>query len=270
MRKFKKLNTIETSQKEQVFYNNKAENEKRFDYKEKNTLLNLIYKDSEWWKGLVPEIENKLILDLGCGTGVVLAYFELIGNSAIGVDISKGELRRAAQTSKTLTLGGKIVNSNIKNLPFKNESFDIIHIRWVIHHLSNREINECMAEIHRIHKKDGQVFLYETNRLYPIRFIVQTSYLQKINIFRKVALIKELMDPEEKALTNNEYINMLEGAGFIPIAVDYEIGFLHYLPSLLFSNKTLTQTIKDLDRKISNNIPETFSINIKIISKKAQ
>jgi ubiquinone/menaquinone biosynthesis C-methylase UbiE len=258
---------MSTFEKERAYWDNKANQAKLFSTEEIANLKLAVYRENIWWKDLAPHFRNKRVIDIGCGTSEILAYFGLSENDCVGIDISKGELKWAIKNHKNLNLDAKFVNSSIKNIPFKDGYFDVVHMRWVIHHLSKDEIKESLVELHRLLQNNGQVLLYETNYLYPLRWIVQTPHLKRINIFRKLAIKKGLLDPEEKALTNFEYMQLLEEVGFKIEAVAYQESVLYYL-SGISSNKFLKQIIKQLDDFLSSCLSEIFCFNVMIIAKK--
>ena len=259
-------NELSTFDRERAYWDNKTKYES-FCIEEKVKFKLAVYKEGVWWKDLIPQFSSKRVIDIGCGTGGILAYFGLSGNDSTGIDISKVELNWANRTNKSLDLDAKLINSTIKNLPFKDKYFDVVHIRWVIHHLSKEEIKDSLVELYRILQNNGQVLLFETNYLYPLRWIVQTSHLKRINLFRKLAIKKGFLDPEEKALTSFEYIQLLEEAGFNIETVDYQEGILYYLTGLS-SNKSFKQIILQLDEFLSSYLPEIFCFNVMIIAKK--
>jgi ubiquinone/menaquinone biosynthesis C-methylase UbiE len=257
-------------EKERILWDLRAEHLRAdLNLTSKGKLVSDICKGDNWWEKTFAKVSDKKILDIGCGIGNYVAYWGLTQNEAYGIDISKGELLNAVITHKKLELDEKLVNSTIENLPFKDNSFDIAHIRWVIHHLSREKIASSLTEIKRVLRKDGYLFLYETNYLYPIRHLVQTPHLKKINLFRKLALDRDILDPEERALKNNDYLDLLEEVKFKIVKVDYHQGILWYLPKLFIFNKGINNALEKLDRYVSSNfVPQEFSISVMIIARK--
>ena len=89
----------------------------------------------------VTSLENKRILDVGCGIGILsaeLAVAALPKGEVLGVDISEEQLKIADERAK---------KNNIKNIKFLplaaenidqlNEKFDVIYFRFVLMHLKN-------------------------------------------------------------------------------------------------------------------------------------
>ena len=79
------------------------------------------------------------ILDLGCGDNKV--------EGAIGLD--------------NIALTGVNIVHDLLNFPYpiENESYDIIHLRHVIEHFDNKEINDMLNECHRILNINGKLMI---------------------------------------------------------------------------------------------------------------
>ena len=92
--------------------------------------------------------EDSLILDCGCGNGR-----NILVPSTIGLDLSIELLRHV----KNENLG--LINSDSLNLPFKNDTFDIVLSVSVIHHFTDEEKRlKSLLEIQRILKVGGESF----------------------------------------------------------------------------------------------------------------
>ncbi len=90
---------------------------------------------------------QKSVLDVGCGTSKILAALP----QAIGLDISFNKLRF------NLSLGNKLVNADIKDICFKDDSFNLVICSEVIEHIGKD--NRIFQELTRILKKDGVLIL---------------------------------------------------------------------------------------------------------------
>jgi ubiquinone/menaquinone biosynthesis C-methylase UbiE len=87
------------------------------------------------------------ILDIGCGTSKILAAFP----QAIGLDISYNKLRY------NLSLGNELINADLKDICFKDESFDTVICSEVIEHIEKDY--GIFQEMTRIIKSDGVLIL---------------------------------------------------------------------------------------------------------------
>lgn len=86
------------------------------------------------------------VLDAGCGTGLLAQdiYHALKPESLTAIDTSQAMLDKARERvadGKTFSMNGDILN-----LPFENETFDVVTATWVIETLDDpkRAMQECL------------------------------------------------------------------------------------------------------------------------------
>jgi len=98
---------------------------------------------------LVGSLNPKKILDAGCGEGFTLAkLYELkIGNELVGIDSSKIAIQTGKENFPYLNL--KI--GDIYNLPYKDNSFDLVICTEVLEHLSDPQ--KALSDILRASSK---------------------------------------------------------------------------------------------------------------------
>lgn len=94
--------------------------------------------------------DNLLILDAGCGTGAELNHLRKYGQ-LIGVDISNQALAFCRKRRQK----NHILNASISQLPFKDNSFDLVTSFDVIYHLWVQDDVSCLKELHRVLKHNG-------------------------------------------------------------------------------------------------------------------
>ncbi|MBN2230369.1 MAG: methyltransferase domain-containing protein [Candidatus Thorarchaeota archaeon] len=96
--------------------------------------------------------QDSLVLDMGCGTGNNTLLFAVASQSLVlGLDISFGMLEKAHEKKSSLPL----VQAPADNLPFTSDSFDLVFMTEVIHHLPN--ILGSFEETYRILKRPGSL-----------------------------------------------------------------------------------------------------------------
>ncbi len=114
------------------------------------------------------------ILDYGCGTATLLRLMRAAGiqGRLTGTDVSIGMLREAARNwpSDRPPPLLQIQNGVATGLPA--ESFDLIIISAVLHHVAVPQRNAVYAELHRLLRPDGKLVVFEHNPWNPI-----TSYI---------------------------------------------------------------------------------------------
>jgi SAM-dependent methyltransferase len=86
------------------------------------------------------------ILEIGCGTGNLLKFFYDQQIDYVGLDASEEMICYA---KKDFPLANLIVG-DIYNLPFENESFDIVIVAGTLHHLPNETLESAITEIQRV------------------------------------------------------------------------------------------------------------------------
>jgi|Deesub1362B_J571_1020462.scaffolds.fasta_scaffold01103_9 ubiquinone/menaquinone biosynthesis C-methylase UbiE len=105
------------------------------------------------------EIAGKTILDAGCGTGIFSIIFAHKGaNKVIGIDISEGSLETGRKLKEKFKLSNiEFRKEDMLNLPFEDNTFDIVWAWGTIHH--TEDPYKAMNELIRVLKKDGIFFL---------------------------------------------------------------------------------------------------------------
>lgn len=119
--------------------------------------------DVRWRRKLIRLLKaypNKNILDLAAGTGdLSIALCKLNPQSITAADPSQGMLDIAEKKFKKKKKNIEMVKCTAENLPFKNESFNLVTIAFGIRNFSNPEI--ALHEIKRVLKKDGILAILE-------------------------------------------------------------------------------------------------------------
>lgn len=104
------------------------------------------------------DINNKVIADLGAGTGFISLEIAKKANIVFSVDSSKnmlGELYKAAKESNLNNIYP--INSEVEDLPLFDDSIDLIFMNMALHHVENP--GKAIKEIYRILKPGGKVII---------------------------------------------------------------------------------------------------------------
>jgi len=92
--------------------------------------------------------DNGRILEAGCGSGVYLGRLKKNRKiTPVGIDYSKSSIKVAKRNCDNLVLG------DIRYLPFKNNSFDMVFNQGVMEHFSEMEFKDILKELKRVSKK---------------------------------------------------------------------------------------------------------------------
>lgn len=113
------------------------------------------------------------VLDIGTGPGIQAFVFAEMGHNVTALDISEEMLARAKEGAKNRNLSIKFVEGDGENLPFENNTFDVIvnmHLLWTLtdHDKFFSECCRVLVPEGRILAIDGQWFQpgYVPNRNY--------------------------------------------------------------------------------------------------------
>lgn len=122
---------------------------------------------------------NARMLDIGCGDGATELFISQYMPSwkVEAVDISEKSISCAKEK--------KIPNAVFsvydgKNIPFEENSFDILFIAAVMHHIDFAYHGTLMKEMYRVLKPGGRIYLFEHNPVNPVtRYLVKTCVFDK-------------------------------------------------------------------------------------------
>lgn len=182
--------------------------------------------------------EGGILLDLGCGTGVVLRNGSRYFKYTYGIDISQGMLKRME--------GGSRICADCSFIPFKDESIDVIVCFSVLHHIYNHE--GVFKEIYRILKKEGLLYIdHDIDRMFVRRFYPFVKIYRYIFdsanrcIRLKKGLTKELYDLSEihsGGIDSDKILKKLEELGFVDIEEQYHWFGLNKFINLMIGHRT--------------------------------
>lgn len=120
-------------------------------------------EETQWTKR---ELENKLVLDAGCGSGRFSEIALSLGAHLIAIDFS------SAVDAANKNLSGKnasIIQGDLAKLPIANSSIDFIYCIGVLQHTSNPE--QITQELLRCLKPGGELTLtFYENSSWHVKF----------------------------------------------------------------------------------------------------
>lgn len=162
-------------------------------------------------------LEDKLILDAGCGLGGGTVYYAQHGAiSVTGIDIDKKHLRYAKSFAKKEQISNAyFALTSLAALPFDDNTFDIVMLRDVAEHIPRPLLFQAFEECKRVLKKEGRFCI----SFPPWSYAFAAHLDEYIRIpwchflFRSETLVNVLntMKPHERFgdLTNREHFDEL-------------------------------------------------------------
>ncbi|MDE7313090.1 MAG: class I SAM-dependent methyltransferase, partial [Eubacterium sp.] len=107
------------------------------------------------------------VLDLGCGDGMNAIHFkEYFANMEyFGIDVSEASIAQAKELECTNV---HFSCYDGKKIPFQDESFHIILIACVLHHIPHEEHKQLLLECKRVLKNNGSLYIFEHNPWNPV------------------------------------------------------------------------------------------------------
>lgn len=107
-------------------------------------------------------VKDKIVLDIACGTGYGLAFLKRDAKSVTGVDVDADAAREALRECGSDK--ARVLLGDGTNLPFNDESFDVVTSFETLEHLHERSL--FLSELKRVIRSDGTLLLSTPNANY--------------------------------------------------------------------------------------------------------
>lgn len=129
-------------------------------------------------------LENKRILDLGCGSAGSSVYFARLKALPVATDISDEMLNFTRELARCegVELECRVVNA--MDIDYPDETFDVVYAANVLHHTAPEE---TLREARRVLKPEGMLAFIDPLRHNPV-----------INLYRRMAT--DVRTPDEAPL----------------------------------------------------------------------
>ena len=161
------------------------------------------------------------MLDIGCGTGQSRQIYEGIFGDYTGVDLAESSLAKARKEFPN----DKWMCADARELPFEDNTFDLVAFSSVLHHIPDFET--ALRDARRVLKPGGDVFAFDPNLLHPAMAIFRhpKSPLYSANG----------VSPNEAPLLPSRLKAAFDGAGFVDIKqrAQSDIAYREVAPRLL-------------------------------------
>ncbi|HSX03830.1 MAG TPA: bifunctional 2-polyprenyl-6-hydroxyphenol methylase/3-demethylubiquinol 3-O-methyltransferase UbiG [Rhabdochlamydiaceae bacterium] len=154
------------------------------------------------------------ILDIGCGGGFLTNYLAKKGHRVSGVDLSEKSLSIAKKSDTTQS--AEYFLASAYELPFPEESFDVVSAMDLLEHVEKPEL--VIKEASRVLKKGGLFFFHTFNRNWTSYFIVIKGVEWCFsNTPRNMHIYPLFLKPKElEAMCNEHQMNVEKFLGLRP------------------------------------------------------
>ncbi|MGJ0907298.1 class I SAM-dependent methyltransferase [Clostridium botulinum] len=148
----------------------------------------------------ITNIKDKIVGDLGCGTGFVSLAVANEASIVFSIDNSINMLKElSASASKKDYKNIYPIKSSLDNLAIFDESLNVVFINMALHHIKNAK--KAIEEMYRVLKKDGVVVISDVRE-------------------HNGEWAKEEMFDEWLGFSKEQMTNWLEDAGFQNIEIE--------------------------------------------------
>lgn len=155
-------------------------------------------------------MKDKRILDFGCGWGNFLIYCLMNGYNAFGVDVSTTRSKYFLFACDTIklnkTLKSRYIIYDGENLPFKENTFDIVIANQVLEHVE--DIENTIKEIRRILKRNGIFYIRSPDYS---RSFFEPHYRTFWIPFFKGKIAEKYLKAKRKPTEGLRHLNFLSG-----------------------------------------------------------
>jgi ubiquinone/menaquinone biosynthesis C-methylase UbiE len=140
------------------------------------------------------------LLEVGCGTGRSSQIYRGLIATHVGIDLSHEAVRVAAKRFPRSAW----LRSNAAQLPFADESFDIVAFSSVLHHI--KHYTSALKEAFRVLRPGGMIFAFDPNLMHPAMFLFRWP--------TSPFYISTGVSPNERPLLRSDLRRAFEETGF--------------------------------------------------------
>ena len=166
-----------------------------------------------WVLTVRPYLENKQVLELGCGPGHLQAATLVPGTIIFGLEASNQMLRRATHNLQdNKKWSGHLIQANSQQVPLRDGAFQVVVATFPSNYIFD---HKTLAEAWRVLKPGGQLLIL------PAAWITGKSVLDRLAawLFRITGEAPDYQ-PDTIKTTYSTFLERISQAGF---EVEYEI-----------------------------------------------
>ena len=169
------------------------------------------------------------IVELFCGRGNGLNALGRLGFTRVeGIDLSPRLLAQYRGAARC-------VQGDCRKLPFANRSKDVLIVQGGLHHLPRlpEDLEQTIAEMHRVVRRDGRIMLVEPWRT---PFLTFAHFISEVRVFRRMSnkldalavMTEHEIVTYEQWLGHPDMIMKIIHAHFVPVHESFAWGKLRF------------------------------------------
>jgi SAM-dependent methyltransferase len=201
------------------------------------------------------DLENKRILDVGCGVGAFVRRLREFSRRIAGIDVDREHVTEGGREVPGLALAVG------EHLPFADNTFDVVLLHEVLEHVTDDQAT--LRETRRVLAPGGKAVVFCPNRLYP--FETHGIFLGKRYVFGNMPLVNYLPNalrdrlvPHARTYTRRGLRRIYWRAGLRPLVHTYVFpGFDHIMARRKVVGKALRWALYPLE----NSPLRTFGLS---------
>jgi len=175
------------------------------------------------------------ILEVGIGMGADYLEWLKAGARATGVDLSAASVERTRQRCQQAGYEPDLRIADAEQLPFPDDSFDVVYSYGVMHHSPNTE--QCVREAWRVLKPGGiaRIMIYHHPSITGAMLWLRYGFLRGKSLRQSV--FDHLESPGTKSYTRSEALAMFKSFTKVSTQLVFSPGdLLRHQPSARFQS----------------------------------
>jgi SAM-dependent methyltransferase len=189
---------------------------------------------------LYAPLDNKRILDVGCGLGAYVRKLSAFSDQVYGVDI---DADKVAEAQRSLA---RIYEAPAEQLPFADNSLDIVLLHEVLEHVDDDR--QAVLEAYRVTTPGGRIVVFAPNRWYP--FETHGIYWRGQYHFGNYPLVNYLPDPMRRRFCPHARAYTSEGLRSLWVGLRYRVVIHTQIfpgyDNIAFRHRTLARALRSL------------------------
>jgi ubiquinone/menaquinone biosynthesis C-methylase UbiE len=173
-----------------------------------NLVVDYYVKKEKYWDSfekdqvlpLLGDISDKEILDVGAGSGRLSLRLANEGAQLTALDLSQKMLDKLQSKNSKL----KIVVGDAENLPFEDESFDVVMATFLIVHL--KDLSRFFDEAYRVLKPNGKFLITNINQRKAPEIKTKDGLVEIESYYHRPEAVAEKLEELAFCVEENKFV----------------------------------------------------------------